>query len=84
MFKTAPDKIQQDAEGRNIQIGVVAVACIQVRIGLGGTDQRSFLVVMHRELIVVIRCSGHFKNAGKPEIDIECQVVEFGCELLAK
>ena len=77
-------ELDQAEERRYVQVGIVAVAGIQVGVRLGRPDEGGLLIVVDGKLEVVTGGVCHFEDACEPEVDIVRKVGKLCGELLAK
>jgi hypothetical protein len=75
-------ELDQPGGGGNVQIGLIAIARLQVGLRLAGPDCRSFPVIMDGELVVVAGGVRGLEHPGQPEKCIIGDIGELTGELL--
>ncbi len=84
VIQTALQEIEEHVNRRNVQIGIVAVARVEIGIRSTRPGLGCFAIVLNRQLKVVVRRIGDLENARQPHVDIIRDSLEFSRQLFTE
>ena len=70
VVQAALQKLEQHIDRRYVEIGIVAIAGVQVRVRDARPGFRRFPIILDCKLKIVVGGVRDFKDAGEPHVDV--------------